>query len=119
GSLLLGLYDADGKLDHVGFCSSIKTAEREALTPQLEKLVAPPGFTGRAPGGPSRWSTERTGEWQPLEPKLVVEVQYDHFSQGRFRHGTRFFRWPPGQAPAGWTLAQVRRESRVSPLSLL
>jgi ATP-dependent DNA ligase len=109
GSLLLGLYDDDGKLDHVGFCSSIKTAEREALTPRLEKLVAPPGFTGRAPGGPSRWSTERTGEWQPLEPRLVVEVQYDHFSQDRFRHGTRFVRWRPDKAPEQCTMDQVVR----------
>jgi ATP-dependent DNA ligase len=114
GSLLLGLYDKDGKLDHVGFCSSLKTAEREALTPQLEKLVAPPGFTGRAPGGPSRWSTERSGDWQPLAPKLVVEVEYDHFSQGRFRHGTRFLRWRPDKAPEQCTMDQVARRRRAS-----
>src|SRR5262249_44425377 len=53
GSLLLGLYDADGKLDHVGFCSSLSAAERRDLTPKLERRVRPPGFTGRAPGGPS------------------------------------------------------------------
>jgi ATP-dependent DNA ligase len=115
GSLLLGLYDKDGKLDHVGFCSSLKTAEREALTPQLEKLVAPPGFTGRAPGGPSRWSTERSGEWQPLKPQLVVEVQYDHFSQGRFRHGTRFLRWRPDKAPEQCTMDQVAPKGIRSP----
>jgi ATP-dependent DNA ligase len=114
GSLLLGLYDDNGKLDHVGFCSSLKTAEREALTPKLEKLVQPPGFTGRAPGGPSRWSTERTGEWQPLAPKLVVEVQYDHFSQDRFRHGTRFLRWRPDKAPEQCTMDQVVRGGRAS-----
>jgi len=114
GSLLLGLYDEDGRLDHVGFCSSLKVSEREALTPKLEKLVAPPGFTGRTPGGPSRWSTERTGEWQPLEPKLVVEVQYDHFSQDRFRHGTRFMRWRPDKAPRQCTLEQVARKRRGS-----
>jgi ATP-dependent DNA ligase len=120
GSLLLGLYDeSGGTLDHVGFCSGLTAAQRQELTPTLEALVRPPGFTGRAPGGPSRWSTERSGDWQPLEPKLVVEVQYDHFSQGRFRHGTRFLRWRPDKAPRQCTSAQVGEESRVSPLTLL
>jgi ATP-dependent DNA ligase len=119
GSLLLGLYDGDGKLDHVGFCSSLSTAARRELTPRLEKLEKPPGFTGRAPGGPSRWSTERTGEWEPLDPKLVVEVRYDHFSQDRFRHGTKFLRWRPDKAPRECTIEQVARESRVSMLALL
>ncbi len=119
GSLLLGLYDASGALDHVGFCSAMSQAERRALTPTLEKLVHPPGFTGRAPGGPSRWSSERTGQWEPLKPKRVVEVRYDHFSQGRFRHGTRFVRWRPDKAPKQCTLAQVRRESRIALPSIL
>ncbi len=113
GSLLLGLYDSEGRLDHVGFCSAIAREERRALTPRLEKLVRPPGFTGRAPGGPSRWSTERSGDWEPLRPKLVVEVRYDHFSQGRFRHGTRFERFRPDKAPRQCTFEQVERESRV------
>ena len=77
GSLLLGLYDADGRLDHVGFTATIANKDRAALTAKLEALIAPPGFSGKAPGGPSRWSTERTEEWQPLKPKLVVEVSYD------------------------------------------
>jgi ATP-dependent DNA ligase len=89
GSLLLGLYDKDGLLHHVGFTSTIKREDEPALTKKLKALIAPPGFTGNAPGGPSRWSTERSGEWQPLKPKLVVEVCYDHFSGDRFRHGTR------------------------------
>ncbi len=76
GSLLLGLYDKDGLLNHVGFTSSIKTSEKPKLTKKLESLIKPPGFTGRAPGGPSRWSTDRSAEWKPLAPKLVVEVQY-------------------------------------------
>jgi ATP-dependent DNA ligase len=114
GSLLLGLYDAAGSLDHVGFCSAIAEKERRALTPKLEALVKSPGFTGRAPGGPSRWSSERTGEWEPLAPKLVVEVRYDHFSQGRFRHGTRFERWRPDKPPRRCTMDQVERESCVS-----
>jgi ATP-dependent DNA ligase len=98
GSLLLGLYDEAGKLNHVGFTSTITNAERPALTKTLEALRGE-GFTGSAPGGPSRWSTERTGEWVPLKPKLVVEVRYDHMTGGRFRHGTRLLRWRPDKAP--------------------
>jgi ATP-dependent DNA ligase len=109
GSLLLGLYDDAGLLHHVGFTATIKHAERPALTRKLEKLVRPPGFTGQAPGGPSRWSTKRSGEWQPLAPKLIVEVVYDHFTGGRFRHGTTFLRWRPDKAPRQCTLAQVER----------
>jgi ATP-dependent DNA ligase len=108
GSLLLGLYDSEGKLDHVGFCSSMSAAEKRGLAPRLERLRRPPGFTGRAPGGPSRWSTERTAEWEPLAPKLVVEVRYDHVSNGRFRHGTKFLRWRPDKAPTQCTMEQLR-----------
>jgi hypothetical protein len=61
------------------------TVKSLPLTKRLEKLVAPPGFTGDAPGGPSRWSTARSAEWQPLSPKLVVEVRYDHVTGNRFR----------------------------------
>jgi len=109
GSLLLGLYDDDGLLHHVGFTSNIPREQREALTTKLEQLVAAPGFTGRAPGGPSRWSTERSGEWEPLRPKLVAEVRYDHVSGGRFRHGTAFVRWRPDKSPRQCTLAQIRQ----------
>jgi ATP-dependent DNA ligase len=119
GSLLLGLYDDDGLLHHVGFCSSFKTAERVKLAKMLEPLVQAPGFTGRAPGGPSRWSTERSGEWKPLAPKIVVEVRYDHFSQGRFRHGTAFLRWRPDKSPKQCTMRQVEQESASSPLKFL
>lgn len=118
GSLLLGLYDEAGLLHHVGYTSNIKTEEKPQLTTQLEGLVKPPGFTGNRPGGPSRWSTERSGEWQPLATKLVVEVQYDHFSGGRFRHGTKFLRWRPEKGPRQCTLEQVAEESRT-PLGLL
>ena len=118
GSLLLGLYDDAGKLHHVGFTSGIKASEREALTRQLELLVEPPGFTGRAPGGPSRWSTERSGEWMPLSPKLVVEVSYDHFTGGRFRHGTRLLRWRPDKKPRQCTMDQVKRPRSRSLLLL-
>jgi ATP-dependent DNA ligase len=105
-------------LHHVGFTSNIPTDAKPAVTKQLEKLVKPPGFTGQAPGGPSRWSTARSAEWQPLAPKLVVEVQYDHFSGGRFRHGTSFLRWRPDKPPRRCTLAQVEQEGR-SALKLL
>ncbi len=109
GSLLLGLHDDEGVLHHVGFCSGLSREERRALTPKLEKLIRPPGFTGRAPGGPSRWSTRRSSEWQPLAPKLVVEVQYDHVSNGRFRHGTRLLRWRPDKAPRQCGMNQIER----------
>jgi len=118
GSLLLGLYDDDGLLHHVGFTSSFKAGERLELRATVEPLVHPPGFTGRAPGGPSRWATERTGEWQPLEPTLVVEVTYDHFSDGRFRHGTTFRRWRPDKAPRQCTFEQLPPEG-VSALRML
>jgi ATP-dependent DNA ligase len=108
GSLLLGLYDDEGLLDHVGFCSSIRGSERRGLREKLEALRRPPGFTGRAPGGPSRWSTERSAEWEPLAPSLVVEVAYDHVSNGRFRHGTAFVRWRPDKAARQCTMEQIR-----------
>ena len=107
GSLLLGLYDAEGLLHHVGFTSGIKAADKPQLTKKLERLIEPPGFTGRAPGGPSRWSTDRSAEWKPLAPKLVIEIQYDHFTGGRFRHGTKFLRWRPEKKPAQCNLDQV------------
>jgi ATP-dependent DNA ligase len=107
GSLLLGLYNDDGLLDHVGFTSAFKTEDRKALTKKFEALRKPPGFTGSAPGGPSRWSTERTGEWEPVDPKIVVEVTYDHFTGGRFRHGTKIVRWRPDKAPRQCTMDQV------------
>jgi ATP-dependent DNA ligase len=108
GSLLLGLYDERGLLHHVGFTSAIKRDAKEALTKKLESLIAPPGFTGSAPGGPSRWSTKRSAEWRPLRPELVVEVCYDHFADERFRHGTTLLRWRPDKAPRQCTFDQVK-----------
>jgi ATP-dependent DNA ligase len=110
GSLLLGLYDKRGLLNHVGFTSTIKRQDKPALTKKLKPLIGPPGFTGNAPGGPSRWSTKRSGEWVPLKPKLVVEVCYDHFSGDRFRHGTRLLRWRPDKAPKQCSLDQVKQK---------
>jgi len=107
GSLLLGLYDSQGLLHHVGFTSGFPATERKRLLAQLRPLVKPPGFTGRAPGGPSRWSTKRSGEWEPLDPRLVAEVRYDHFTGGRFRHGARFLRWRPEKKPRLCTMDQV------------
>jgi len=107
GSLLLGLYNAQGKLDHVGFTLAFAKTDKEALTAKLEKLIGPPGFTGDAPGGQSRWATERSTEWQPLKTKLVVEVSFDHVTGGRFRHGTKLLRWRPDKLPAQCTMEQI------------
>jgi ATP-dependent DNA ligase len=107
GSLLLGLYDDDGRLDHVGFTATIANKDRAALTAKLEGLIAPPGFTGNAPGGPSRWSTERTEDWRPVKPKLVVEVSYDQVTGNRFRHGTKLVRFRPDKAPRQCTFEQI------------
>jgi ATP-dependent DNA ligase len=119
GSLLLGLYDDQGLLDHVGFTSAIPTKERAKLTADLERLVAPPGFSGSKPGGPSRWNTERTGQWQPLRPELVVEVKYDQVTARRFRHGTGFVRWRPDKDPRQCTFQQLAPELRPSELKEL
>src|SRR5205809_2706606 len=114
GSLLLGLYGDDGLLHHVGFISGFKASDRRELTKKFEALKKPPGFTGNTPGGPSRWSTERTGEWEPVDPKVVVEVAYDHFTGGRSRHGTRFLRWRPDKDPLPCTMDQVeQREGKA------
>jgi ATP-dependent DNA ligase len=109
GSLLLGLYDG-GVLHHVGFTSTIPRKQKKSLTAKLERLVAPPGFTGNAPGGPSRWSTGRSAQWRPLKPVLVVEVRYDHFAGHRFRHGTTFVRWRPDKSPRQCTMEQVKQK---------
>jgi ATP-dependent DNA ligase len=116
GSLLLGLYDEESLLHHVGFIATGKSFGTAALTRRLEKLIAPPGFTGKAPGGPSRWSTKRSTEWKPLKPKLVVEVQYDHFTGGRFRHGTKFLRWRPDKAPRQCLLDQAASAGSLATL---
>jgi ATP-dependent DNA ligase len=117
GSLLLGLYDDAGRLNHVGFTSVLANVGRGTLTHELEALRGEPGFTGDAPGGPSRWSTERSGEWQPLKPRLVVEVQYDQVSGGRFRHGTKLLRWRPDKSPRQCLCDQLQRE--VAPSRLM
>ena len=119
GSLLLGLYDERGLLNHVGFTSAIPAAERSKLTGDLEKLIEPPGFTGSAPGGPSRWNTARSITWEPLKPVLVVEVRYDQVTGSRFRHGTGFLRWRPDKDPRQCTFDQLAPELRPSELKEL
>jgi ATP-dependent DNA ligase len=113
GSMLLGLYDSEGKLNHVGFTSSFTVEERKKLLETLNPYIAEQkqgdglGFSGNAPGGPSRWATERSTEWTPLRNELVCEVEYDHFSGGRFRHGCKFLRWRPEKDPRACTYDQV------------
>lgn len=118
GSLLLGLFDDAGLLHHVGFTSAFKASERRDLTKKFEALKKSPGFTGNAPGGPSRWSTERSGEWEPVDPVTVVEISYDHFTGGRFRHGTNIIRYRPDKAPKQCTMDQVEHREGKS-LALL
>ena len=119
GSLLLGLFGDDGLLHHVGFTSALKAEDRPALTEKLEALVGPPGFTGNAPGGPSRWNTARSVEWQPLRHELVVEVRYDQVTGRRFRHGTGLLRWRPDKAARQCTFDQLAPELRPSELAEL
>ncbi|WP_026311924.1 ATP-dependent DNA ligase [Bradyrhizobium huanghuaihaiense] len=111
GSLLLGLYDDAGRLHHVGFTSAIKASDRVGLTEKFEKIVSKSSFTGKAPGGPSRWSTRRSAEWQPVRPVHVVEVCYDHVSGGRFRHGTKILRWRQDKKPSQCRMDQLRQKS--------
>jgi ATP-dependent DNA ligase len=118
GSLLLGLYDKAGKLNHVGFTSGIKAKDKLALTDKLEKIVADRSFSGKTPGGPSRWSTNGSSEWQPVKPRLVIEVSYDHVSEGRFRHGTSLVRWRPDKSPRQCTDLQLAQRV-AEPVALL
>ena len=107
GSLLLGLYGPDGLLHHVGFAASFEAEKRLPMLAEVEALRGGEGFTGRAPGGPSRWATERSAQWEPVEPKLVCEVRYDHVTSGRFRHGAKFLRWRPDKPPKHCTFDQL------------
>jgi ATP-dependent DNA ligase len=116
GSLLLGWYDRTGLLNHVGFVSGFSREARAALRKRVDPLIKAPGFTGTKPGGPSRWSTSRSEQWEPLAPKLVIEVSFDHVTGDRFRHGTGFVRWRPDKSPRQCTMAQMKT---AAPLSLL
>src|SRR5581483_9566651 len=106
-SLLLGLYDG-ANLDHVGFVGSMSAHERARAGELLEPIVEPPGFTGTAPGGPSRWRKgDAEAEWFPVRPAVVVEVAFDHVSGRRFRHGAKLLRWRPDKAPRECTIDQL------------
>lgn len=107
-SLLLGLYTDDGLLHHVGFCSSFKAAERRGWQEILQPLTGGEGFTGNRPDKASRWARERTTEWVPLRPELVVEVLYDQVTAGRFRHGTRLLRRRPDKRADQCRCKQLR-----------
>jgi len=122
GSLLLGLYDDAGALEHVGVCASFSTAKRkelvEFLDPYRENALAAHPWkhwaepmaedgTRRMPGGQSRWSQGKDLSWEPLRPELVVEVAYDHMQGDRFRHTAQFRRWRHDQKPANCTYAQL------------
>jgi ATP-dependent DNA ligase len=117
-SLLLGLYDEDGLLDHVGFVSGLAQAEKAALVGKLEPLAGGAGFTGKVPGGPSRWNNGRETAWVPLEPSLVVEVLYDQVTGNRLRHGARFLRWRPDKAPTQCTFDQLEQPLAPSQLGI-
>ena len=106
-SLLLGLYDEEGLLDHVGFVSGLSQAHKEKLVETVAPLMGGVGFTGKAPGGPSRWNGGREAPWVRLAPELVVEVLYDQVTGDRFRHGARFLRWRPDKAPRQCTFEQL------------
>lgn len=116
-SLLLGLYNDAGRLDHVGFTSAFQTKDRVGLRKIIKPYAGGPGFTGNAPGGPSRWNGGKANPYVPLEHELVVEVLYDQITAGRFRHGTKLLRWRPDKAPKQCTCEQLVPE--LSPAELL
>ncbi len=118
-SLLLGLYDDAGRLNHVGFTSGIAASERTGLLGRLEPLIEAPGFTGKTPGGPSRWNDGQESEWEPLRSDLVVEVLYDQVTGGRFRHGTKLLRWRPDKAPGQCLMDQLIHEVRPAELATM
>ncbi len=104
GSLILGLYDPDGKLHIVGHSSGFRAAEKRTL---VDKLT--PYETGhRGHGDPSRWKNEKELEWVDLRPELVVEITFDHTSGGRIRHGTKILRWRDDKAPRECLLEQMK-----------
>jgi ATP-dependent DNA ligase len=110
-SLLLGLYDDDVKLHHVGFVGSMSSAERQRAATLLRPIVEPPGFTGASPGGPSRWRRAENAEWFPVRPEIVVEVAFDHVTGYRFRHAARLLRWRPEKPPHQCTMDQLLNPS--------
>lgn len=117
GSLLLGLQDDECRLNHVGFTSGITAGQRQSLLTKLEPLIEAPGFAGKAPGGPSRWTAGKESEWVPLRNELVVEVLYDQVTGQRFRHGTKLLRWRPDKTPSQCRMDQLIHELRPAELA--
>jgi ATP-dependent DNA ligase len=120
GSLLLGLYDDSGALQHVGVCASFTQAKREELVEFLAPYrrnalenhpwaawQSPGDSQGRMPGGQSRWSQGKDLSWEPLRPELVAEVAYEHMQSGRFRHMAHFRRWRQDKKPEDCTFEQL------------
>jgi ATP-dependent DNA ligase len=112
-TLLLGLYNDDGKLDFVGHASGFPAAVRRELHERLPPLREE-GFISdrRIPGGQSRWSQGKELDWNPVRPEIVCEVRYDKLERNRFRHGTRFLRFRPDKDPAQCTWREVRPPRR-------
>jgi ATP-dependent DNA ligase len=105
GSLLLGLFDDSGALQHVGVCGSFTKEKRQ----EFVEFLAPyrKGAGQRMPGGQSRWSQGKDLSWEPLRPGLVVEVAYEHMQGSRFRHMAQFRRWRTDKKPSDCTYAQL------------
>jgi ATP-dependent DNA ligase len=103
--LHLGLYEG-GLLNFVG-SAPLPAAEGKKLAPLIGDIIEPPGFTGKAPGEIRGQFGRVISEWRPLLPSLVAEVQFDHFTGGRFRHGAKFLRWRPDKGPDACTIDQV------------
>lgn len=119
GSLLLGLYDEQGVLHHVGVASGFSVALRKSLVGELSayrvtephghpwEAMAPKAEGARRPGSPSRWNAGKDLSWEPLAPELVCEVSYDHLQGDRFRHATSFRRWRPEREPRSCSYSQL------------
>jgi ATP-dependent DNA ligase len=119
GSLLLGLYDAAGLLDYVGFCSAFSAGDKSSLLERLTPHIGDPGFTGSAPdGAPSRWNRgrERDRSYVKLRHELVLEVTFDQVTSGRMRHGTRPIRWRTDKPPKSCSVDQLEVTGAVAAL---
>lgn len=118
-SLLLGLFDREGRLNHVGFLSTMGADLRADVDKRVAQLTGGIGFTGKAPGGPSRWRQGRDSAWEPLNPELIVEVLYDQVTGDRFRHATRFLRWRPDKAPSQCRMDQLQTAAAPAQLGAI